>query len=139
MLRRTLNVQHQWARLLLQGATTVEVRSYPLGRRQGEEHWIEVTRGNKPPRGFKNSVVGLIKSKGDFQYTSYAHFRSDELCHKIPAGFAFDWDVAKTPLLYGWAVDYVRRLANPRPAAVMKGMIGAKPIKRRGTFEGVRR
>ena len=112
---------------LLRGAKTVEVRTYLLGRRQEEEHWIEDTGGNKPPRGFKNSVVGLIKFKVDFQYTSYAQLQSDELCHQIPAGSAFDWDVAKTnTLLYGWAVDYVRRLANPRPAAVIKGMIGAK-------------
>ena len=132
-------MRHQWARLLLQGAKTVEVRTFALGRRQGEEHWIEETGGTKPPRGFKNFVVGLIKFKGDFQYTSYAHFRSDEICHQIPAGSAFDWDVAQTPLLYGWAVDYVRRLANPRPAALIKGMIGAKPIKHGGTFEGARR
>ena len=120
---------------MLQGGKTVEVRTYPLGRRQGEQHWIEETGGNKPPRGFKNSVVGLIMFKGDFQYTSYAHFRSDELCHQIPAGSAFDWDAAKTLVLYGWAVDYVLRLANPRPAAAIKGMIGAKPTKRRGTLK----
>ena len=63
--RRTLNVQHQWACLLLQGVKTVEVRKFPLGRRQGEEHWIEETGGNKPPLGFNHFLVGVIKFKDE--------------------------------------------------------------------------
>ena len=133
--RRTLNVQHQWACLLLQGVKTVEVRTWPLGRRQGEEHWIEETGGDKPPLGFKNFLVGVITFKDDFQYTSYSHFRSDEHRHQIPAGSPFDWDVVKTSVLYGWTVDDVCRLAKPLPAAAIKGTIGAKPITRRGTFK----
>ena len=133
--RRTLNVQHQWACLLLQGVKTVEVRTWPLGRRQGEEHWIEETGGDKRPRGFKNFLVGVITFKEDFQYTSYSHFRSDEHRHQIPAGSPFDWDTWKTKVLYGWTVDDVCRLAKPLPAAAIKGTIGAKPIKRRGTFK----
>ena len=133
--RRTLNVRHQWACLLLQGVKTVEVRTWPLGRRQGEEHWIEETWGGKKPRGFKNFLVGVITFKDDFQYTSYSHFRSDELRHQIPAGSPFDWDVAQTPVLYGWTVDDVCRLVKPLPAAAIKGGIGAKPVTRRGTFK----
>ena len=75
--QRTLNVRHQWACLLLQGVKTVEVRTWPLGRRQGEEHWIEETGGDKRPRGFKKFLVGVITFKEDVQYTSYSHFRSD--------------------------------------------------------------
>ena len=107
----------------------------PLGRRQGEEHWIEETGGGKKPRGFKNFLVGVITFKDDFQYTSYSHFRPDELCHQIPVGSSFDWDVAKSPFLYGWTVDDVCRLAKPLPAAAIKGTVGAKPITRRGTFK----
>ena len=98
---RTLNVQHQWARLLLQGAKIAEVRTFNLGRRQGEEHWIEETGGNKPPLGFKNFIVGVIKFKGDCQYTSYSHFRSDEVCHQIPAGSSFDWELQKPRFCMG--------------------------------------
>ena len=133
--RRTLNVQHHWACLLLQGVKTVEVRTWPLGRRQGEEHWIEETWGGKKPRGFKIFLVGVITFKDDFQYTYYSHFRSDELRHQIPAGSPFDWDVAQTPVLYGWTVDDVCRLVKPLPAAAIKGGIGAKPVTRRGTFK----
>ena len=135
LINSGLNVQHQWACLLLQGVKTVEVRTWPMGRRQGEEHWIEETGGDKRPQGFKNFLVGVITFKDDFQYTSYSHFRSDELRHQIPAGSPFDWDVAKKTFLYGWTVDYVCRLAKPLPAAAIKGTIGAKPIMRRGTFK----
>ena len=37
LLRRTLNIQRTWTHRLLLGTKTVEVRKYPLDRRQGEE------------------------------------------------------------------------------------------------------
>ena len=129
-----MNIQRTWTRLLLLGTKTVEVCKYPLDVRQGEEFYIEETGGKKAPRGFKNSIVGIIRFKGDFKYTSYQHFRDDEPRHRIPEGSEFDWDPSVHLDLYGWEVDYVKRYVNSlRPAAV-KGVIGAKALKRRGTF-----
>ena len=131
---RTLNVQHHWARLLLGREKSVEVRKYPLGGRRGEEHFIEETRGRDGGRGFKNAIVGTIAFSRDFQYETYAQFRSDEHRHRIPAGSSFDWDVATVPVLYGWEVEHVHEFVNPQPAVAVKGMIGAKAVRRRGTF-----
>ena len=99
------------------------------GRFYGEE-----TGGKKAPRGFKNSIVGIIKFKSDFKYTSYQHFRDDEHRHGIPEGSEFDWDPSVDLDLYGWEVDYVKRYVNCLRPAEVKGMIGAKALKRRGTF-----
>ena len=119
---------------MLLGTKTVEARKYPLDGRQGEELYIEETGGKKPPRGFKNSIVAIIRFKNDFKYISYQHFRDDEPRHRIPEGSEFDWDPSVHVDLYGWEVDYVKRYVNSlRPAAV-KGAIGAKALKRRGAF-----
>ena len=135
-LRRTLNIQRTWVRCLLLGTKTVEVRKYPLDGRQGEEFFIEETGGKKAPRGFKNSIVAIIRFKSDFRYTSYQHFRDDEPRHRIPEGSEFDWDPSADPPpdLYGWEVDYVKRYVNCLRPAEVKGVIGAKALKRRGTF-----
>ena len=133
-LRRTLNIQRTWVRCLLFGTKTVEVRKYPLDGRQGEEFFIEETGGKKAPRGFKNSIVAIIRFKSDFKYTSYQHFRDDEPRHRIPEGSEFDWDPSVDPDLYGWEVDYVKRYVNCLRPAEVKGVIGAKALKRRGTF-----
>ena len=133
-LRRTLNIQRTWVRCLLFGTKTVEVRKYPLDGRQGEEFFIEETGGKKAPRGFKNSIVAIIRFKSDFKYTSYQHFRDDEPRHRIPEGSEFDWDPSVDLDLYGWEVDYVKRYANCLRPAEVKGVIGAKALKRRGTF-----
>ena len=89
---RTLNFQRPWAQLLVRGVKTVEVRTYPMRNRQGEDHYVEETGGKKAPRGFKNAIVGTIRFKGDFKYTSYQPFRDDEARHCILAGSEFDWD-----------------------------------------------
>ena len=134
LLRRTLNIQRTWVRCLLLGTKTVEVRKYPLDGRQGEEFFIEETGGKKAPCGFKNSIVAIIRFKSDFKYTSYQHFRDDEPRHRIPEGSEFDWDPSVDPNLYGWEVDYVKRYVNCLRPAEVKGVIGAKALKRRGTF-----
>ena len=119
---------------MLLGTKPLEVRKYPLDRRQGEEFYIEETGGKKAPRGFKNSIVGIIRFKSDFKYTYYQHFRDDEHRHRIPEGSEFDWDPSVDLDLYGWGVDYVKRYVNCLRPAEVKGVIGAKALKRRGTF-----
>ena len=131
---RTLNVQRPWAQLLIRGDKPVEVRTYRLVNRVGEDFYVEETVGQRPQRGFENGIVGTIRFKGDFKYTSYQHFRDDESRHCIPEGSAFDWDPSTGQDLYGWEVDSVERYVNRAAPAAVEGVVGAKALQPKVSF-----
>ena len=61
-------MQRPWARLLLMGEKTVEVRKYPLRNYKDEELWVLETKGNDTslPRDFVSQIIGAIRF-GEFR------------------------------------------------------------------------
>ena len=130
---RGLNVQQPWARLLLDGTKTVEVRTYPLRSYKMEMLHLIETGGRKASPDFKTCTIGQIRFESDFQYTSLEAFHEDERRHCIPRGSQFDWQPDVTPQLYGWIVYDVTYYAKPKGKPSKRGMIGSKPYLSRGT------
>ena len=129
-----LNVQRPWARLLLTGAKTVEVRKYQLKNCKGEDLWLLETRGEQAPRSFESRTIGIINCGQDFEYQDVAAFRADEHRHCIPQGSSYDWQPSCTPKLYGWVVQSARLLDLSLPPPAKKGMVGAGAMSRRTTL-----
>ena len=136
---RALNIQRPWARLLLTGAKSVEVRKYPLNSYKDEDLWILETKGKERnlPRDFSSKIIGTIRFEQDFEYESLAEFRADEGRHCISDGSAYDWRPEEIPKMYGWVVASVCLFSRPLMPPKVKGMIGAKALARRTTFPSV--
>ena len=129
---RGLNVQQPWARLLLDGTKTVEVRTYPLKSYKMEMLHLIETGGRKASPDFRTCTIGQIQFESDFQYTSLEVFRDDERRHCIPRGSPFDWRPDVTPKLYGWIVCDAAYYVKPKSKPSKRGMIGSKEYLSRG-------
>jgi len=128
-----LNVQKPWARALLEGTKTVEVRTYPLGKKGfeiGVDYCVTETCG----KADLAREVGTVRFKEEFEYANLDAFRNDEHRHCIPEGSPYDWQLATTPKLYGWVVDVARPFVKPIPPPAKRGMIGSKATRRRATY-----
>ena len=101
---RVLNIQRLWARMLLEGEKTVEVRKYSLRGYRGQELWVCETSGPKPRKDFKTRIIGAIRFDDDFEYAGTDMFARDEHRHCIKPDSPFAWDTDKHLKMYGWLV-----------------------------------
>ena len=150
MTMRSLNVQYPWSRLLLHGTKLVEVRRYPLGRRNiihkheevflietpakgkfdrslldGQFAWAAVSGHQLPGPPKHAQVIGTIRFSHHTEYKSFADFRTDEPCHLIGRSSLFEWDGKSC--LYAWHVQSWRLFTTPTPAGLKTQTGYSKP------------
>jgi len=120
-----INIQWPWSELLLSGQKTIETRVYPLPEKFiGIELAVIETPGKRGKReaGFdKARIVGTITFSGSFQYESreeWAHDISKHCVKKDDPQFGWKADRAK----YGWIVKKVRKLSQPVPPPISRGI-----------------
>lgn len=122
-----LNVQAPWARLLLEGAKTIETRTYPLPKKyQGQDLWLIETPGRLGK--FKARVIGVIRFSGCKQYKSAEAFYNDSDLHLIEAG-AKDYTWHPGVKKFGWIVERTDLTKEFHPASP-RGIIYSKPFDR---------
>jgi hypothetical protein len=127
---RGLNVQFPFARMLVQGYKTVELRRYPLGSRglpeAGRPMFVIETPGAgaralpgvltedvpddllDPPR--RARVVGVVAFASSTRYDSQAAFNHARAQHRVGQGGQFDWNGASA--LFAWQVQTARLLES---------------------------
>ena len=80
---RGINVQRPWARMLLEGVKTVEIRSYPLRSYLNEDLWLIETSGRKRRNDpFKTRIIGIVRFGSQVQYNTGTQFEIDATAHR---------------------------------------------------------
>jgi hypothetical protein len=79
----------------------------------------------------KARIVGTVEFISCKQYHTYEEWRGDAMRHRVPKNSAFDWQSGK---MYSWEIGSVKRLVEPQPGPVSKGMIGSRPVTRMALF-----
>ena len=66
---RGINIQRPWARMLLEGVKTTEVRSYPLKGYFNEDVWLMETAGRcRRGDSFEKKIIGISRFGSHVRY-----------------------------------------------------------------------
>lgn len=118
-----LNVQEPWASLLIDGAKSVETRSYPLPKKyEGVELAVIATPGRK--RNFKAQILGIVTFSHCFQYKNFNEWLYDTNRHCVTPDSKYYWDINNQK--YGWVVSNYQKLEKPLDPPVKRGIIFVK-------------
>ena len=90
-----------FARTLITGTKSVEIRRYPL-KKIGCECFVDYCVTETTGCSSEAKEIGTVRFESEFEYTSMDAFRNDEHRHRIPEGPPYDWQPASTPKLFGW-------------------------------------
>ena len=129
---RGIHIQRPWARMLLEGVKTVEIRSYPLTTYLNEDLWLIETSGRcRKGDPFKTRIIGIIRFGSHVQYNTATHFEADATAHRQEPRKWLQMAWKKLPTgVYGWRVASVQTLQEPQDPPTVKGIIGCKAISR---------
>ena len=124
-----INIQWPWSELLLSGKKSIETRSYALPKKFiGVELAVIETPG---PRGKKEAgiekarIVGTIVFSESFPYTSKSQWKKDFGRHRVDVEDPqYSWE--KRSAVFGWKVASVKRLKQPKPPPLKRGIVFAK-------------
>jgi hypothetical protein len=120
-----INIQYPISRLILSGDKTVETRTYPVpSELLGKELAIIETPGKTG--NFPARIVGTIVFARCFPYANKRAFYEDGKRHFVTPASIWKWDSKKPK--WGWEIEAVRVLKNPRPAPEKKGIIFTKEV-----------
>ena len=80
---RGIHVQRPWARMLLEGVKTIEVRSYPLNSYLNEDLWLIENAGSRRKGDlFKTQIIGGIRFGSHVRYNTDKQFEADVRAHR---------------------------------------------------------
>ena len=129
---RGINIQRPWARMLLEGVKTVEIRSYPLNSYLNEDLWlIETSGARRKGDPFKTQMIGVIRFGSHLRYNTDKQFEADVSAHRQEPRKFLEMAWKKLPTsVYGWRVASVQTLQEPQDPPAIKGVIGCKAISR---------
>ncbi len=120
-----INIQFPISRLILQGAKTIETRTYPIPKKFiGQEMVIIETPGKRGK--FKARMIGLIVFGDSFKYESEAAFYNDLERHHVSPDSIWAWQ-AREPK-WGWPVIRVKVFAKESPLQRRPGIKFARAI-----------
>ena len=113
---RGIRIQRPWARMLLEGVKTVEIRSYPLTSYLNEDLWLIETSGRcRKGDPFKTRIIGIIRFGSHVQYNTATHFEADATAHRQEPRKWLQMAGKKIPTaVYGWRVASVQTLQEPQ-------------------------
>ena len=129
---RGIHVQRPWARMLLEGVKTIEVRSYPLNSYLNEDLWLIETAGSRRKGDpFKTQIIGVIRFGSQVRYNTDKQFEADVREHRQEPRKWLEMAWKKLPTsVYGWRVASVQTLQEPQDPPAIKGVIGCKAVSR---------
>ena len=129
---RGIHVQRPWARMLLEGVKTIEVRSYPLNSDLNEDLWLIETAGSRRKGDpFKTQIIGVIRFGSQVRYNTDKQFEADVREHRQEPRKWLEMAWKKLPTsVYGWRVASVQTLQEPQDPPAIKGVIGCKAVSR---------
>ena len=121
-----LEMQQPWAKHLLEGRKTIEVRAYPLPPELiGTRIWIlESQQGKDGVSGLGDrielgytptaaaKIVGWCCFSSVKTYTQQADFEADETHHLVSSDSGYTWKQGKTQELYGWVAGDCNLVEN---------------------------
>jgi hypothetical protein len=124
-----LNIQWPWSRLILNGKKTVETRTYPIPRKHlGKPLAIIETagsRGKKEAGINKAMIIGLVTFKRSFPYETKKQWVEDSKRHLVPVDHT-KYTYQNETTRWGWEIDTVKILKQPKPAPSPRGIVFAK-------------
>lgn len=121
-----INIQYPISQLILNGAKSVETRTYPIPERLiGEELAIIETPG--PTGKFKSRIVGLIVFGKSFQYKTLGDFTKDQSRHQVTADSKWAWNPKKEK--WGWPILKITKLKKEIPLKKRSGIVYSKGIE----------
>lgn len=121
-----LNIQYPISRLILSGEKTVETRIYPLPDIYiGREMAIIETPGKTGK--FKARIVGIVVFSRCFKYKSKRQFYDDIEKHRVTPDSPWRWEPSKPK--WGWEIDKVHLLKEPKTAPLKRGIVYTKDIR----------
>ena len=127
-----LNIQIPWSRLLIDGAKSVETRSYPLPiKYEGVELALIETPGKNGQ--FKSRIIGTITFSHSFLYTDKRLWLSDYNRHRVKEDDKFyGWNPDKCK--YGWVVSNIVKFDHPMLVKKNKGIIFTNNVTKNYNF-----
>lgn len=102
MTFKGLNVKEHYARKLMEGSKTIEVRKYALGTRGTSTVMFIVATKQEDPQKTGAQVIGLTIFESFKEYTDEVAFRNDFHRHLVPEGDDFGFRPGCP--LFGWIV-----------------------------------
>lgn len=121
-----INIQYPISRLILEGAKTIETRTYPIPKEYiGKEMAIIETPGKEG--NFKARVVGLIVFGESFLYEDEQSFYADSKRHCVTKRSPWRWTGDKKKV--GWPILRVTPLKNAVLAPSLKGIVYTKNVE----------
>lgn len=115
-----INIQSPWSLLLINGAKTVETRSYHLPKKYAGVELALVETPGKSGR-FKSRIIGTITFGESFQYDNQQDWESDYERHRVKTSDS-DYGWGNKPK-YGWAVSQITKFDNPVDITKRQGII----------------
>ena len=116
MTFKGLNVKEHYARKLMEGSKTIEVRKYALGTRGTSTVMFIVATKQKDPEKTGAQVIGLTIFESFKEYTNDpVAFRNDFYRHLVPEGDG-DFGFQAGRPLFGWIVKRSIPFTVPIPA-----------------------
>ncbi len=121
-----INIQYPISKLILDGAKTIETRTYPIPKGFiGKQMAIVETPGKKEK--FKARIVGLITFGESFLYEDERDFYKDSARHCVSKNSPWRWTGDKPK--WGWPILEVVAFNNEIPAPNRKGIRYTKCIE----------
>ena len=117
-----INIQTPWSSLLINGAKSVETRSYPLPRKyEGVELALIETPGKS--RNFKSRIIGTITFSHSFIYPDKQSWIDDYNRHKVDINDpVYSWNNKPK---YGWVVSNIVKFDDYIDPPTKKGIVFA--------------
>ena len=127
-----INIQRPWARMILEGLKTLELRGHPLKSYLNEDLWLIGTSGRRREgESFETQIIGITRFDSHVRYTNWEQFEADAMAHRQEPRrwLQLAWKNGTTAI-YGWRVASVQTLQFAQDPLAIKGVIVSKAISR---------
>ena len=99
-----INIQFPISRLILNGAKTIETRTYPIPQAYIDQEMAIIETPGKTGN-FKSRIIGLIIFGNSFKYESEKSFYKDTKLHHVTQDSDWAWNPKKGK--WGWPIKSV--------------------------------
>lgn len=120
-----INIQWPISSLILEGAKTVETRTYPIPKRLLNTKMLMIETPGKNGK-FRSRIRAIIKFTRCFKYEDEVEFYKDTERHKVDRDSEWSWESQKGK--WGWEVSVIKVFDDPIPLKKRTGIIYSNDI-----------